>query len=898
MINISFVNPYLLLLFIPLAALVIVPYCIAISKENKSKASTVGLILHLVMILIAVLAIAGMSNVAVITETEVYVLADVSASVADKIDVVDDYIETVEKNLPANSKMGVITFGKNYRIHTPLGGEVTSVANNKVNDSATDIIAVLKYTETLFSDNAIKRIVIISDGMSTDPDATGELVRIIEDLKAKGVYIDVMYVDSNLTDDIKEVQVSSVDYSANAYLERNSMADVLLESTYDTDAIATLMKNGQPYLDKAVKLTKGYNIINFNLDTSTPGDHDYTVTFKVVDDTLDKNNTISFTQQVTEIMRVLLITSSTADRDAALRLYGDFAIIDSYVKPADPTPTISNPNPKPVTFDVPYTVEDLCIYDEILIYNVDIRKINNTDTFIKSLDTVVSMFGKSLITVGNNHIQNEDDASLDALEDMLPVKFGNNDADPKLYTLVIDSSRSMEFLNADFFVMAKLSASYLLGMLDENDYFAIIHFSGEVYHLSQPRQATAKNITEALTEVNNLEVTQGTMIGAALEAARDMMIPLSFSEKQIMLISDGMSFEGGEVLEDDPIEVAKTLADNNITVSTLNTGNKDTAGINTMKAIAQTAGGKYYFCERSSDLAGLMFNEIAGDVNETEVIGRAEVVIKKENDKMLEGVEEIAPINGYVYSGTKASAETVLCVNYTKASGGVVEVPLYAYWSYGSGRVATLTTDLLGSWSGSWNNTDGINLLANLLKSNIPEQRIDYPYTVNVEYDGKYSHIEIIPAVLNPDAIMSVKVILPDGSETGEKLTFNSYRYFYKVETGLVGKYRIQTTYQFATKSYSSETVYTVCYSPEYDRFATYSPAQIYTFMRNNGNVSENGTVDLKPDESKIATYVLSFKVPFLAIVAALYVIDTIIRKLKWADIKSFFKKGTKEVKK
>ena len=68
--------------------------------------------------------------------------------------------------------------------------------------------------------------------------------------------------------------------------------------------------------------------------------------------------------------------------------------------------------------------------------------------------------------------------------------------------------------------------------------------------------------------------------------------------------------------------------------------------------------------------------------------------------------------------------------------------------------------------------------------------------------------------------------------------------------------------------------------------------------MRNNGNVFEDGNVELAVDENKIATYVLTFRVPFLALAAAIYVIDTIIRKLKWADIVSIFKKKSKEAKK
>ena len=65
-----------------------------------------------------------------------------------------------------------------------------------------------------------------------------------------------------------------------------------------------------------------------------------------------------------------------------------------------------------------------------------------------------------------------------------------------------------------------------------------------IYNLVPPKKASAENISDAIKVVNNLDVTQGTMIGSALEAALNMMVPLNFDEKQIMLISDGMSFEG------------------------------------------------------------------------------------------------------------------------------------------------------------------------------------------------------------------------------------------------------------------------------------------------------------------------------------------------------------------
>ena len=892
MININFANPFLLLLLIPMLALILVPYFIAIRKENKSRSAVISLVLHIVIALLVILAAAGMSNVAVITETELYVVADVSYSTHEKLDLIDDYIKEVKNELPINSQMGVITFGKNYRLHTPLGERITSVKENKVNDSATDIASALRYASTLFSDSAIKRIVLITDGMSTDPSEAKTLVRMIEDLKYNGIYIDTVYVDTNVQD-VKEVQVSSVDFTESTYEGKKSDASVLVESSYATNAVLTLMKNGEHYLEKAVQLTAGYNVVNFEMDTSDAGEHDYIVSVHSDKDASNYNNSLTFTQTVSDEIKVLLVTAEANDVNYVKNVYGDKAVVDAYVKPADPKPTISNPNPKPVSFDVPFTVEDLCQYDEIVISNVDVRTVRSADTFIKSVDTVVSLFGKTLITAGNTYIQSGEDDSLKTLQDMLPVKYGDSSSDPKLYTIVIDSSRSMEFKNADYFVMAKLAAKYLLGLLNENDYFAIVHFSGEVYPLVVPKVASPANIAAALADVARLEVTQGTMIGAALKAAGDMMIPMNFSEKQVILVSDGMSFEGGETLDDEPEKEAENLKANNIKVSTLNTGN--TEGEDTMKSIAFLGGGEYYFCERSSDLEKLVLGDVADDINATEIRGKTEVNIERPNDDVLFGIVDVPDVYGYIFAKTKASAETVLTVNYKKPSGSEVKAPIYAYWSYGNGKVASLTTNLGGSWVRDWNTGDGAAFLNNLVSTNIPDTKIGHPYTVDVQFDGKYSHLEILPASLNPDAKVTATVVMPDGSEIKEKLTFDSYRYFYKFETGMTGKYEVNVTYELKNTSYTSKYVYTTPYSPEYDSFSVSSPSPIYTFMRNNGNVFEDGNIKLEVDESNIATYVIDFTVPFLAIAAAIFVIDTIIRKLKWADIVSLFVKIKKE---
>ena len=873
--NISFDNPYLLLVFIPLLLAIIIPIIIAIRKENRHRSVFISLTFHIIISVCVTLALAGMIYTTVMTETQVVVVADVSYSSNRNLDTVDEYVAEIQAQLPKNSKMAVVVFGRDSKLLCGFDEEVIpTVKESGVDDSATDISQAMKYAMELYGDGVIKRMILVSDGKETASDASGELVSTVESIYAEGIYIDAIYLDNNLTEDQKEIQISDVEYAASTYMNHEATANVLIQSSYDTGAIAVLYVEGERVSNQAIKLQRGYNVIHIDLPTGSTGRYDYRVAITADGDYCTANNTFDFTQTIVAGLQVLLITNDSADLDRAKMLYGDFAEIDAFIK---------DPN-------VPCTVEELCKYDEIMISNVDIRELKNYTAFIDGVEKCVSRFGKSLVTMGDLKIQNKTDDILHALEDMLPVKYGNSDQDPKLYAIVLDTSRSMQ--NFSRLKIAKQAAIQLMNMLDDHDYVMIVNFWGEINVLQSPIKAVHRDEIAAL--INAIEPYQGTVIGTALDKAGDLMIDMAFDDKQIMLISDGMSY----TLESDtPADVVTKLHDNGITTSVIHPAARE-EGIATLKGIAEAGGGKYFEIVREEDLLEIMFTEIADDLTQSVIEGRTPVHIKRGSDAVLEGIASVPDIMGYTYAKAKASATTVLTVDYVKSGGNTVEVPLYAYWNYGNGRVSTFTSTLTGPWAFTWENEGGYRFFENVLVQNTPDERVDYPYTISVDYDGARSRVEMIPVTLNPYATTDVTVTFPDGSQVTERLTFDSARYFYNFETPLRGRYLINVTYAYADKVFESESAFHVGYPPEYDSFAVYDPAALHAGLRNRGTVYEGEIPSLENDEKEVATYVVRYLIPLMIMAVVLYVIDIIIRKLRWHDIKSFFsvksKKGGK----
>ncbi len=876
--NISFDNPYWLLLAIPLAIALLVPYFISVSKDNKTKGWTASLVIHTVMILCLSFAAAGLIHTTVKTRTKIYVVADVSYSSNRNLDEIDEYIRQIEDNLPQNSYMGIVCFGKDQTILTSSGTEVKSVKEAVVDDSGTDIAAALDYTSTLFSVGEIKRIVLITDGFSTG--AEGATAAAVDRLVAKGIMLDAVYVNNNLREGESEIQISDVEYTPATYLNHESTLKVLVESSVYNESIISLYAKADGESEytnihtTSLKAEAGMNIVTFELPTDVSGVFDYKVELSAPADISPYNNNFYFTQTVAGQRSVLLVTEKRADITTLETIYGDSASIDSYV--------INNSNGR-----IPYTIEDLVKYDEIVLSNVDIRKIDNIYAFIDSVDLAVSQYGKSLITLGDLKMQNKDDDVFTRLEELLPVSFGNANKDAKLYTIVLDISRSM--YDTSQFATAKDAALKLLSILEDDDWVSYVTLAGEAKVMQTP--ARLGDIRQELYEkIQSAQPTQGTFIGEALKLALDHMKPLDFAEKQVMLISDGLTFT---FEPEDAGEVAREMFDNDIILSTVNVIREEDEGY--LKRLAALGGGKYYFIQSQDKVSDLIFAEIADDLTESIVEKQSKVNIETYYDDTVSGILAMPDIYGYVNSKQKLDATMVLSVDYEKREGNFVKVPLYSYREHGNGRVATFTSSLSGQWLRGWTNQLKTDLFGNILVTNTPREYINYPFSITVDNLGDVSNIEIIPSSVNPRAKASLKITSPDGSVFESNMLFDLNRYYAVAKTSDIGKYHIEITYTYGNHSFTSDTYFTMSYSDEYDCFAVYDIVNVYDFMRGIGRVSENGDINLENDKSKIDTYELSFRTPLLILAAVLFIVDVVVRKFKWKDIKGLFAKTKKE---
>lgn len=931
MSNINFDNPWLLLIAVPLLVLFTVPFAIAIRKDNRNGHNITSQILHILLALIIGLAAAGTTMTSVLTETHVYVVADVSYSAHKNLDTIDNIIKN-QLILPKNSKVGVITFGKDYELLCDLGDQskVKSVKQSTVDDSETNIAPALEYAGTLFSEDVIKRVVLITDGKQTDEVDTYATRRAVDLLETLGVKVDAYYLDNNLKGDVPEVQISSVEFTRSAFISHKEVANVFVQTNCRTPALVEIYRNGDHVDTQAVDLTIGQNTVSVPLYTEEGGTYDYELHIIAEDDTSEYNNTYSFTQTVSNDLNILIITGDWADFKELIAQYGgEHATIDVYENSGELlsskaqvysqytnnekinlfcfNPAISSSNAFGIPVrDIPTTVEELCKYDEIILADVNLSTLSYSETLVESIDTVVDKFGKSLVTFGNTYIQDVSSPALKSLGEMLPVRFGS-DGDKKLYTIIIDTSTSM-FSPSSKGDVAKEVAQMLVGTMTDADSVCIVSFNGEAVTIQDP--IAVANPEEIMAKIRALKLQQGTRIDAGLRTAYEKIRVLnSFGDKQVMLITDGADTASGAANLQNL--VAEMYSDGIVTsVFYVYANQTDTPNNSLLQSLQQAGHGKYFSYNTLSNehMDDVTFGEMAQEMGDKKVEEDTKVKLKRLTDNVLAGMpQEIPNVSGYWVSIPQASATTVLEVEHKKDVAGntrTVELPLYSYWNYGNGKVSSFTGGFTGNWIKYWQeqNING-TFFDNVLDTNIPKLKTDYPYTFNVVQDGSFTQVQLIPAVRHFNSTAVVKMTLPNGQVINNTMTFDSGTeiYYEDFNTAAVGKYEVEVTYSYNGEDHKAVSIFNVSYASEYDEFAGFEASPLFRAINGRGQVVLNGTLLLENNELEIGTYVVDFTLPLLIIAVSLYVVDIIIRKLKWEDIKSFFggfKKKKQEGKK
>ena len=799
-------------------------------------------------------------------DTELYVLADVSSSNYEQNRKMDAFLQDIHGKIDQQTKMGVICYGKNYELLTPLGEGLQSVSKANIDRSATNLESALRYADTLFSDNVIKKILLLSDGQETDNHA----IRAVEELRNHQVSIDAVYFEHPNIE--KEVQINGVDFTSNTYIEKEETVKVSVQSGKNQIANISLLLNQQVISTTRQTLSKGINVVTFPLDTSKKATNHYQVRVEGAEDTYAQNNQYYFTQKVTDEFHILIIGKTRSDcYEASQYFETEYTKIDYFFNGENH----------------PYQIQDLCKYDQIILSNYNVVSGSHHEEFVTSLDYFVSQLGKSVITFGPTYASGTSSPIMTKYNNMLPVQFEASDA--KCLALVIDASSSME--TDDRLQKAVEGAIACLDLLSENDYVTVISF-GEKTKVLQPL-TSAKNRDQIISAIRSIQVSYATNMTRGLQEAYSQIRMANFDSKQVLLLSDGLPSETD--YETSLPSILETMSSHNIVSSFINISCKEGEAL--MKSLANLGNGSYYYINRSADIVDVILTSVADAVTETKIEGDFEVFVHKEKDQLLQQVNALPHVKGYNFCRIKGSANTVLTVEYTDKLGGIRNVPLLAYWSYGKGKVACFTSDINSTWTSDFRtSSSGKKLFENLKDYSCPQERVDSIYQLDVTTNGFSSDLQVSLDLLTPNAYLETNFTSPSGEVTQKFYKNTSTTYPMTFPTEETGIYTLELIYHYGNQEYKDTRYFAFSYSSEYNVFAKQDEQLLYQLVGDSGTVSSDLNYQLSMEETS-SRYYESIHLWLLLPALLLFVFDVILRKLNWSDLKFHSKKGKKHEK-
>ena len=886
--NFKFNNPWLLFLIIPLVVLIVVGFFMMKKEKRYTKKNIISFSLHLVIAVLISVAFADPSYLTVDKETDVFILVDASASEKTSTDRIDKAIKEVRAAAleTPNTKVGVIPFAKEAKTLVELGGSFNSI-NDIYNDesfdyTATNLEEALLYTAEQFDSDSYKRIVLISDGSETD----GEAINTIETLMQEGITVDVI----NLKADFPvEISLTGINYTDNTYLNRDESVEALINASSPSNVTLELYKDGSLIDSQKAYLGAGLNVVSFPLDTSSSGEFKYEVKIKEQDgskfnDTFIENNSRSFVQNVSGDFEILFLGKTNAELNKFKELASlpEEATIDSYINEET----------------VPYTLEDLIKYDEIILSNIDLTTLDNYSAFITNLSTAVSVYGKSVFTFDATYVGNTNDPALVLYNDLLPVQYQPDDS--RALVLVIDSSGSMGGNNLD---MAIQGAKEVVDKLDVNDSIAVVTFETNVtVPVTMTTIRNEENRQDIKDKIDRITNNGGTNMLNGLDEAYKQIQGVTAEYKDIITLTDGLAGDNINDLK----KYVTSMSFSNISCSFINILDKE--GEELLRTLAKLGNGQYHYVDSALGLKDIMVDAIEEEIIDTVIEKDSPVIYQIQDDPSLEGgvYNKLENVLGYNYCRMKSGANTVLSVQYIHTNSenqlNVIAIPLYAYWQFGAGKVSSFTSSLSTDWTSKfWGAASGKTFFKNIVNQSLPDRYNKSILNVEFKANGSTSEIEVSPNVDTKNSKVSVELKSLDDESTiaNYDLVYDGSSFTYNLPTPNVGFYEAKVNFSklnSETNEYelveTTTVIYSFDYSSEFNFFNETQNTLLNQIASQCGGsiLAENNIhIDMSYNQLADSSYV-SLMVWILLAAVIVYLADITIRK------SIFRKKEKKEV--
>lgn len=776
-IELSFENPWLLLAGIPALGLLLWS-CRWMRRAPKAPlAEKWALALRIVEAALAVLILANVSLVSYTVQRQTIVLADRSDSMAEGRQAVDQCLADIAAQSGEDAVLGVMDFAASCSALHPLDQPAA-----QVDGSATDLEAALRAAAAAFSQNAGKRIVLLSDGASTDG-SVEEALKALPDVR-----VDVIAFDPPA--EAPEAQLTGLSLPADAAVGQGIAAGITVLSNVETQALLRVYDGDALACQEQVSLQPGENQFSFALTAAEAGLHAYRAQLTAQEDTLAQNNVGYGLVNVNQGANILIVDGTGSQAQKLQPLLEEAGYGVSTVPSAQ----------------MPSTVMDLCAYGLVILMNVDARDLPEGSA--ENLAEYVSEYGRGVLTTGGENTYFYGNMAGTAFESFLPIDMliqEKESVDPIALLLVIDVTDSMARQSLGTPIeMARRSAVKCVDALNSNDYVGVITFSDEASVLIPMTSVEDKAaVTQAIQGIQTVGSEHLTKFTGALRAACDQLQAFDQLErKHVLFITDGSpsdkDFEG----------IVREMKASGITLSTIAVGKLNSVA-QLLNELAAMGGGRCYMVENAYDLPDIVTMDTT--------LLQVDYTLSQPFTPEL--VDSSFPVSAQsepalLFASIRARAKSEASVVLASPDGQ----PVYVVWDYGAGRSASFLSDLSGDWSNNWfTNAPGKQMILDMVQALIPGT-VDRDAVELSLTPGGARGLLTLKGSLGQAQEVRAQVLSPDGAshtallqKTGENL------FAREIPLSAPGVYAVTLSWQGESGEQTRETAVTYAWSKEYE---------------------------------------------------------------------------------
>ncbi len=568
----------------------------------------------------------------------------------------------------AAGRIGLVTLGNQTQIGVDFAGETDAdvLAADSPGPGA-NLEQAVRLAAAMLPADRPGRVVVAGDGNET----AGNVALAVAPLADRGIPVDV-----RPTADIPagEVLVERVTVPAQIYAGDSFTLNAILYAETSTDALVTLLRNGETASENSVVLSPGRNRVEAVFNTTDPGDDLFEVVIEAPGDIFTANNRDGVIASIEPTPSVLIVSPDEdwgiffADALAVQGLQGEVVLPDR----------------------APFFIDGWLEHDLVVLMNVP--ALDLTVGQQELLAEYVETHGRGLLILGGENAFGPGGYYQTALERISPLSARvPQDAPGTALMFVLDRSGSMQARVEDVnrLVIAKEATFSAVELLHEESQVGVTVFDSEA-HVIVPMQEQ-KDEAAIRAALEPIEPGGGTALYPALEAAINELRAIDSEAKHMILMTDGLIEPA-----DFPslLEIAQEAG---ITVSTVAIGSG--ADVTRSEAIARLGGGAFHATQDFRALPSILSQEAMMLSGTPVKVGTTPVFWVDRDAPFLEGLPANLPdLQNYVATTARPTASLHLATIDEEGE----QMPIMASWRYGNGRVLALATHGAGSGTQNW----------------------------------------------------------------------------------------------------------------------------------------------------------------------------------------------------